>query len=347
MARGASVVSRGVKSFSRVAKSFSHIAKSFSRVVKGFSHITKNFSYGVKGFSHIAKSFSRVVKGFSHIAKNFSYGVKSFSHIAKNFSRAAGLLACSWCAVSCYGDGGGGGGGADAALPGSGGGTGGSMARFTLSGDFLYTVDDRTLKVFDVSVESDPLYMRSKDQELGSGAETIFALDTLLLVGSQEGMYIFNIARPEFPDFLSLTLHVTSCDPVVAAGGFAYVTLNSTNAWCGRMSNLLQVYDISNPRSPELLLERPMGNPRGLGVSGGRLFVCDNGVKVFDLADPSAPTWVDDLDHVREVEGLDAYDVIPLGDHLLVIGQDGLYQFSGAGDRLAFVSKMEVKREAL
>jgi hypothetical protein len=255
-------------------------------------------------------------------------------YFIKNIAWALLALACS--KNSSY---------SDSFGDGSSSGTGGSMARFTISGDYLYTVDYSTLKVFDLTVPDEPLHMRSKDQSLNAGAETIFTLDTLLFIGSQDGMYIYNIARPEFPDYLSQTLHIKSCDPVVASGNHAYVTLNSTSTWCGTRSNLLQVYDITAPRRPQLLTELPLTNPRGLGLSGDKLFICDNGVKVYDVTDPSAPVWVDDLDHIRELEGIDTYDVIPVGNLLLVIGSDGLYQFSHAGARLSFVSKITVKRD--
>ena len=229
----------------------------------------------------------------------------------------------------------------------SGSGQGGSMARFTIKGDHMYTVDHQTLKVFDLSIPDKPRYLPSKDQELLVGAETIFTMDTLLFIGSQNGMYIYNIARPEFPQELSMTLHIKSCDPVVAQGNYAYVTLNSASSWCGRRSNVLQVYDISDPSYPVMLKEMasPFKSPLGLGVDGNRLFVCDQGVKVFDISRPEDPVWVDDLDHIREIGQIKTYDLIPLGGLLLVVGEDGLYQFDYTGERLSFVSKMEVTKE--
>jgi hypothetical protein len=236
-------------------------------------------------------------------------------------------------------------GGGDGYNSGDGSGQGGSMARFTLRGDFLYTVDETTLRVFDVSIPDKPHRLPSKDQYLQAGAETIFTLDTLLFIGSQNGMYIYSIANPEYPAHLSTTLHIKSCDPVVASGTHAYVTLNSVSAWCGRSSNLLQVYDISDPSRPVLLTELPLYNPRGLGIFGNDLFICDNGVKVFDITNPGNPRWYDDLDHIREISPIDAYDVIPLPTSLLVTGEDGLYQFDHTGERLAFISKITVKKE--
>lgn len=230
----------------------------------------------------------------------------------------------------------------------SSGGKGGSMARFTISGDHLYTVDDSNLKTFSLANASQPRYLKEKDKNVGFGIETIFTMDTLLLIGAQDGMHIYNIKRPEFPQFLSTTTHIRSCDPVVASGNYAYVTLNSKNVGCGRGSNVLQVYDISDPRTPQLVKEeRDLIGPYGLGVDGNKLFVCDNGLKIYDVSNPTSPILMNDLSTVPEASGINAYDVIPLNGVLLLTGKDGFYQFaySTADDTdfgLRFLSKIAV-----
>lgn len=228
---------------------------------------------------------------------------------------------------------------------GSDSGKGGSMARFTIAGDYLYTVDHSTLKMFSVSDPAHPQYLREKEQNLDVGIETIFVMDTLLFIGSQDGMYIYNIKRPAFPQFTSMTSHIRSCDPVVASGNYAYVTLNSDNRWCGRASNVLQIYNISDPYRPVLVEpEMRLNSPRGLGIDGNKLFVCDRGLKVYDVSNPERPLWIDDPSEIPEAGGVDAYDVIPYNGILLLTGKDGLYQFDYTGERLAFVSKIPVNR---
>lgn len=226
-------------------------------------------------------------------------------------------------------------------------GQGGSMARFTVSGDYMYTVQYETMKVFDLSIPKEPVYLENKDQYLRFGAETIFTMDTLLFIGSQDGMYIYNITRPDFPQQIGQAHHITSCDPVVAQGNYAFVTLNTANSWCGRNTNMLQVYDISNPYSPQLktTVESPLQSPKGLGVDGEKLFICDAGIKVFDISDPEKPVWIDDLGHISEIGNIETYDIIPLGEILLIIGNDGLYQVDYTGEQLEFISKIEVNRE--
>lgn len=222
-------------------------------------------------------------------------------------------------------------------------GKGGSMARFAIRDNFLYTVDYATLRLFDISTAEDPAYLAGKDQPLGFGVETVFVMDTLLFIGTQTGMYIYNVTRPTFPQQTAHVAHITSCDPVVASGNRAYVTLNSENSWCGRTSNQLLIYDITDPYHPALLhMESGFKHPRGLGIDGQKLFVCDDGLKVYDVTDPEKPLWIDDLTHLPEAGGIDTYDVIPLGGTLLLIGADGLYQLNYEGEKLSFVSKIGI-----
>ncbi|MDR3060569.1 MAG: hypothetical protein LBU57_00460 [Dysgonamonadaceae bacterium] len=226
------------------------------------------------------------------------------------------------------------------------GGAGGSMARFAVRDNYLYTVDFQNLKMFDISTSDQPRYLKGKEQHLGFDIETIFVKDTLLFIGSQSGMFIYSITRPNYPQMLSHVSHIQSCDPVVASGNYAYVTLNSENVRCGRTSNLLQVYDISNLYKPELK-QSIVGfmHPRGLGVDGKKLFICDNGLKVYDIDNPENPRWVDDLSDLPEADGIDAYDVIPWNGVLLLTGANGLYQFDYTGEKLKFVSKIEVSQK--
>lgn len=226
-------------------------------------------------------------------------------------------------------------------------GQGGSMACFTIVGDYMYAVTDTTLKTIDISDPAHPKAMPFKDQKLGFEIETIFSYDNKLFIGSRTGMYIYDITRPGFPQYLSMTEHLRSCDPVVAAGGYAYVTLNSENRACWRGEDMLLVYDITDPRTPtELYSDRSIYSPRGLGIdeAAARLFVCcRGGMKIYDISDPQQPIWVDDLSGLKDT--LEPYDVIPHRGMLIVTAQEGLYQFDYTGDRIRYVSKIETQQE--
>ena len=165
--------------------------------------------------------------------------------------------------------------------PDSRSGVGGSTARFTISHGHLYTVDNSNLKVFDISTESNPIY--AKDLNVGFGIETIFPRENNLFIGSREGMTIYDISTPNNPQYVSSFSHIYSCDPVVVEGDYAFVTLSTSNA-CSRGTNELQIIDISNLNSPNLVQIYPMLSPKGLGIDNGTLFICDDGLKVYDAS---------------------------------------------------------------
>jgi len=205
-------------------------------------------------------------------------------------------------------------------------GIGGSMARFTIVGDYLYTIDDYLLHVFDIISPENPV--AGEEINLGWGIETIFPFKNNLFIGSRSGMFIYNIDNPELPEFRSNVRHINTCDPVVANDEYAFVTLRSEDAnnWCGNtFTNQLDVIDISDVFNAQLLHTYDMTGPYGLGLDGNTLFVTegDDGLKIFDITDVSNI----DQNMIQHLQGFNAYDVIPVNGTLLLIGNDGLYQF--------------------
>lgn len=219
-------------------------------------------------------------------------------------------------------------------------GTAGSMARFALYDNYLYTVNSSTLQLFDIKNPADP--QTGNKIQLGSGIETIFPYDDKLFIGSQSGMHIYDNRNPQKPERLSVFQHARVCDPVVVHGNVAYVTLRSGNT-CQGFTNQLDVVDISNLLSPKLIKSYPMKNPHGLGIDFPNLFICEGayGLKTFDATD------VQNIDRnlLEHFDKLDAYDVIPLGKSLLLIGRDGFYQYDYSNPRkLRLMSKIPVQR---
>lgn len=207
------------------------------------------------------------------------------------------------------------------AAPGTG--TGGSLARFTIVGDYLYTLDNMRLTTFDISQPAQPEQLEATT--VGNDAETIFPLKDHLLLGTRSGMLIYKILEDGRPDFVSSYQHIVSCDPVVANEQYAYVTLRVSE--CREASvgarNSLDVIDIRDLSQPRLVQQYDMDGPYGLGLDGTTLFVCEgsNGLKIFSLEEnPEQPALV------RQFTGIDARDVIPLDGLLLVVGPDRLIQ---------------------
>src|SRR5690349_3085327 len=107
-------------------------------------------------------------------------------------------------------------------------GKGGSMARFAISGNNLYTVDQGGLTHYEISDANSP--KRGNRVSLNFFVETIFPYQDKLFIGTQQGMHIMGIQNPASPNLIATVTHIVSCDPVVADSRYAYVTLrNGTN----------------------------------------------------------------------------------------------------------------------
>ena len=158
-----------------------------------------------------------------------------------------------------------------------------------------------------------------------------------MFLGSMRGMYIYDISSPATPTFVSEFEHGTACDPVVVDGDYAYVTLRGGNA-CGAISSGLFIVDISNINKPELTAEYPMDEPYGLGVKEEKLFVCDgdSGLKVYDKSN------VEDLQALNHFKNINTFDVIPLENTLLMVGEDVLYQYDYLDNDIALLSTLHL-----
>ena len=102
-------------------------------------------------------------------------------------------------------------------------GQGGSLARFVLKDNYLYTVDVYGLNVFNITNPEIPV--KVNQVPISFNIETIFNLKDNLYIGSKNGMFIYNIANPENPTYVSDVQHFTACDPVVANLTHAFITL--------------------------------------------------------------------------------------------------------------------------
>ena len=221
-------------------------------------------------------------------------------------------------------------------------GVGGSMARFTIMKDHLYSIDNSNMQVFDIADLDNPV--PGANLNIGWGIETIFPYKDNLFIGSQSGMIIYDNANPAFPTHLSTFEHIVSCDPVVVENDIAYVTLRGGSGCRNDFTNQLDVIDISELSNPKLLKSYPMTNPHGLGIENGTLFICEGsaGLKVYDATDNYEIT-----NNLLAYYGeLDAFDVIPYQNNLIMVGNEGLYQFDYSDPNdIKFLSVITISRD--
>ena len=230
-----------------------------------------------------------------------------------------------------------------AVIPGSGSGpgVGGSLARFTINGNYLYMLDGGDLQVADISTANDPV--AKSRVYLAWDIETIFPYKNNLFIGSASGMHIMDLSSPEAPAKISTYEHIQSCDPVVVDDKYAYVTLRSGNS-CRGFTNQLEVIDIENLKSPQLLKTYPMANPHGLGIDNMTLFICDgnDGLKAFDATDVNSI----DKNLLAHYKDINATDVIPYNNTLIMIGEDGLFQYDYSNPKdIRLLSTINIQHE--
>lgn len=213
--------------------------------------------------------------------------------------------------------------GASSGVSGSGVGIGGSMARFGIKDKVLYVLDQNTLKIFDITNKTTP--SKFNDIYPGWGIETMFLTDKNMFLGTNTGMVIYDISVPLSPVSRTFFTHARSCDPVIVDDTLAYITLR-TGTNCGGSLNCLDVVNIKNLSQPTQVMSYSMSNPHGLGKDGDLLFICDGnaGLKIYDASNPKLIT-----SHlIYTYPNINAYDVIPIGSVLVLVGDDGLYQYN-------------------
>lgn len=216
-------------------------------------------------------------------------------------------------------------------------GQGGSLATFALKGDYLYTVDSTDLNVYNIIDIKDPVQVNTIP--IGFNIETLFSYKDYLYIGSRTGMFIYGLSNPEFPNQLSNVEHFTACDPVIANDTHAFVTLHAGTI-CGSNLNVLQIYDVTTITDPVLISSRNLSFPRGIGLFGDYLIVCDDEIKIFDISDPLESKLVTSVNK-------SAFDVIVSDDLLIAIGETGLFQFRLSEDNNIGVSITELSTIAI
>jgi hypothetical protein len=210
----------------------------------------------------------------------------------------------------------------------------GSMARFMMIDSYLYVISDQsTVTVFDIGTLSMKQVTEFRPWDAAGNAwgviETLFTFKDHLFIGANMGMLAYDVADPANPIYLSNYSHITSCDPVVANDDYAFVTLRSGGNNCNwNADNQMDVLDISDIMSPDLIVTVGMSDPHGLDIDSenNTVFVCDgwDGLKVYDFSDVSNIAEK----RLSHLSGFNTFDVILNNGIAHVIGDDGLKQFS-------------------
>lgn len=198
-----------------------------------------------------------------------------------------------------------------------GAGVGGSLAKFTIVGNYLYVVDNHSLYTYNITNPVNPVKTNTNSSLFD--VETIYPFNNRLFIGSKTGLYIYSIDTPSVPSRLAEAKHGRSCDPVVANDSIAFVTLKG-NSFCGPATSGLYVHRITNILQPTLIKTIPINSPEGLSLKDSVLYVCCNneGLKVFNVKNPANPTAI------TTVAGENFRDAIAYNNLLVCFVTNGL-----------------------
>jgi hypothetical protein len=196
-------------------------------------------------------------------------------------------------------------------------GKGGSLAKFTIVDNYLYTVDAHFLYTYDIANPANPV--KTNQSAINFDIETIYPFNNRLFIGTRTGLYIYSIDTPAIPSKIAEARHARSCDPVVANDSIAFVTLKG-NSFCGPAISGLYVHNIKNIFQPVLIKTVAISSPEGLGLQGDVLYICCNsdGLKVFNVSNPSNPV------EKATLTGKYFRDVIPYNNLLICYVGDGI-----------------------
>lgn len=220
----------------------------------------------------------------------------------------------------------------------------GSTARMIIVDDYLYAIAEDQIQLFDISTPSAPAPWNKVTVDWN--IQTLFSYENYLLVGAADALHILDNTDPSSPRYITDFRHATAIDPVVAAGGYAYVTLKSDPNSGFQVNDQMNVVNLADFTNPSLSNVIPMQGPEGLSVVDQRLFVCDGiaGIKQFSLEDPADPSIVDVVPRV------DCNDVIAYNGILYAITDTTLQQYDysvSPPSLLSIIETTEMSPDAL
>lgn len=201
-------------------------------------------------------------------------------------------------------------------------GQGGSLATFSIVGDYLYTIAPSKITVFDIKETKNPSKLGAvKVDNSRNDVETIYAYKDKLFMGASSGAYIYDNKNPQEPTFITKVEHIVKNDPIVVDENNAYVTLNNPSA---KVGNELDVIDLSDIQKARIIKTYPMTNPIGLAIKDKKLFICDgkDGLKIFDAKNPLVIKQINTVD-IKNPKDI----IINDNNQGFIIADDGIHQY--------------------
>lgn len=201
-----------------------------------------------------------------------------------------------------------------------------SASRFSIYENYLYTLVRDSLNIFNIgygetSYSQQTLLGKIK---VDANISNIFNYRNNLFLETTNGLVIYSLNNPIQPSYQYRIPAIFGCNHVALEDDMIYATTRSGTD-CAQNTNTLFAINIEDVKNPVLSSTLEMENPRGLAIDSknGHLFVCDNGLKIYDTHN-QARQFLTLLAYYPNISG---FDVIYTDETLMFITSAGLSQY--------------------
>lgn len=189
------------------------------------------------------------------------------------------------------------------------------------AGAYLYAVAFDGLHIIDVADVTHPTPLGSYTVEGGS-AMSVALSGNYAFLGFDAGLRVLDISDPRHPLEIGVYADLMGVFDLSVVGSYAYLALTADYYFFPEY-NGLAVLDVSNPASPALVT-LPLLKLRasGIAIAGDYAYLAQDGLRIFDISDPSFPTELGFCD----CTGGEVAGKVTLQDHYayLAAGDNGL-----------------------
>jgi len=225
--------------------------------------------------------------------------------------------------------------------------SGGNLARFAIIGNYLCAVNGGGIKVFNIQAQANPIQVGN----MGPGA-TILSLrtlqDSLLIIGTLTGNYspyalgVYSFKSNQSLQLLGALDSSQAYDPFTYRQNYLFTSEHAgastsyyvphSQMYAYNVKKLNASYYYNNP---DYKIRKNIYSPLDLSADGNNLFICDSGLKVFDITDMSKIK-------LKKHFNIEAQNVLSNNGNLTILGTTGLFQYQYANDTINLLSKINI-----
>lgn len=186
--------------------------------------------------------------------------------------------------------------------------------RLDVEGNYLYAEDGLDVRVYDVTIPSNPIPLSDIPSTNVHSIYDIEAAGAYLYVGRNASLQIVDVTNPASPIELAI-LPVSGSPYALAAVSPTYLY-----ALTFFTAPALRIIDVSNPQAPSIVKEVSAGLSYDISVQGDLAYLLDGGsgayLRVLDISDPLNPVV---MSQVRPCDMTSA-TCLGVGGNVAVIG---------------------------